>query len=118
MGIELHRYSLSDILMGLIPSDSLNHHSYLLNAQDSRVRHLKVHKNLGALCTNDEKVKFNFRLFDVYSKATIKTIDDVTSAVFNHDGTRIIATSNKHDNHIMILDAKTGEELNRISISF
>jgi len=105
---------------GRIRLEPLNYHFELklLKTRDSRVRHLKVHENLGALCINDEKVNFTFILFDVNSRHTIKTIADVTSAVFNHDGTRIIASSNKSDSHILILDSKTGDELNRINISF
>lgn len=52
------------------------------------------------------------------SGALIKTVDEITSAIFCEAGRLIIAAGNGHDENILVFDANSVEKLNAITLSF
>ena len=90
----------------------------MLKPDKAHVRSLKLFHNLAAICVHDGEEKFGFSLFDFQTGKSIRTIDNITSAVFNADGSRIIATNNLHDEHILVLNGQNAELLSSMTITF
>ena len=116
-GRVLSRHNLRDILEGR--GDAGQEYDLDLLKQDkAHIRQLKISKNLAAICVHDGAVRFNLSVMNLESGELIKTVDEITSAIFCEAGRLIIATGNGHDENILVFDANSVEKLNTITLSF
>ena len=67
---------------------------------------------------HDGDVRFSLSVINFKTGDLIKTVDEITSAVFTKDGKLIIAAGNGHDKNILVFDANSVDELNAITLSF